>query len=187
MSTPVTSVTQERKYAEIIQAWDGLWSLEDRAHPLWLVPTSPVLTAAMTGLVPIPQLLQDKEVQLNAQLALLNWRESADLGDAFVPHLQPQAGVTVFASAFGCQVDFFKHTLPWAHPVIRECDPPEKVYDLPPPRRRRRAARRHARVYRLLRRANSRPLPGGHHRHAGPARYGVPGMGVERLHGGDVH
>jgi len=133
MSASVTSVTRERKYAEIIQAWEALWSLEDRAHPLWLVPTSPVLTAAVTGLVPIPQLLQDKQVQLNAQLALLGWREAADLGDAFVPHLQPQAGVTVFASAFGCQVDFFTHTLPWAHPVIRASDPPEKVYDLPPP------------------------------------------------------
>ncbi len=133
MSTPVTSVTQERKYAEIIQAWDALWSLEDRAHPLWLVPTSPVLTSAVTGLVPIPQLLQDKEVQLKAQLALLGWREAADLGDAFVPHLQPQGGVTVFASAFGCPVDFFDHTLPWAHPVIRASDAPEKVYDLSAP------------------------------------------------------
>ncbi len=131
--TLVTSVTQERKYADIIRAWDGLWSLEDVECPLWLIPTSPVLTAAVAGLAPIPQLLQDKEVQLNAQLALLAWRETADLGDAFVPHLQPQAGVTVFASAFGCKVDFFKHTLPWAHAVIRESDPPEKVYDLPPP------------------------------------------------------
>jgi hypothetical protein len=129
----VTSVTREPKYAETIRAWNALWSLEDLGRPLWLVPTSPVLTAVVTGWVPIPELLQDREVQLRAQLALLAWREATDLGDDFVPHLQPHGGVTVFASAFGCAVDFFTHTLPWAHPVIRQDDPPEKVYDLEPP------------------------------------------------------
>jgi hypothetical protein len=133
MTTRVGSVTREPKYAKIIQAWEAFWSLEDGGRPLWLIPTSPVLTATVTGLVPIPELLQDKVVQLNAQLWLLDWRETAAIPDAFVPHLQPQGGVTVFASAFGCPVDFFKHTLPWAHPVIRESDPAEKVYELPPP------------------------------------------------------
>ncbi|MFI5366656.1 MAG: uroporphyrinogen decarboxylase family protein [Candidatus Binatia bacterium] len=130
---PVTPITQEPQHAETIRAWDAFWSLEDLGRPLWLVPTSPVLTAAVTGLVPIPPLLQDKEVQLNAQLALLGWRETADIGDDFVPHLQPQGGVGVFASAFGCAVDFFEHTLPWVHSVIRESDAPEKVYDLVAP------------------------------------------------------
>lgn len=129
----LTSVTQEPKYAETIRAWNALWSLEDLERPLWLVPTSPVLTAVVAGWVPIPELLQDKEVQLRAQLGLLAWREATDIGDDFVPHLQPHGGVTVFASAFGCKVDFFKHTLPWAHPVIRQDDPPERVYDLAPP------------------------------------------------------
>jgi hypothetical protein len=133
MTAQVVSVTREPKYAEIIQAWQAFWSLEDLGRPLWLIPTSPVLTATVTGLVPIPDLLQDKVVQLNAQLWLLDWRETAAIPDAFVPHLQPQGGVTVFASAFGCPVDFFTHTLPWAHPVIRESDPAEKVYELPPP------------------------------------------------------
>ena len=41
--------------------------------------------------------------------------------------------MTVFASAFGCEVEFFEHTLPWAHPVIGASDPPEKVYELPAP------------------------------------------------------
>jgi len=53
-----------------------------------------VLTATVTGLVPIPELLQDKVVHLNAQLALLDWRETAAIPDAFVPHLQPQGCVT---------------------------------------------------------------------------------------------
>jgi len=64
---------------------------------------------------------------------LLRWRESVDWGDDFVPHMQAQQGVTVFASAFGCEVEFFDHTLPWAHPVIRPEDEPEKVYELPAP------------------------------------------------------
>lgn len=129
----VVSITAEPKWSEHIRRWDAFWSLEDIGRPLWMIPTSPVLTAATTGLVPIPQLLQDKEAQLNAQLGILAWRETADLGDDFVPHLQPQGGVTVFASAFGCKVDFFKHTLPWAHPVIGENDAPETVYELAPP------------------------------------------------------
>ena len=126
-------ITRDAPYADTVHRWDAFWSLEDLGRPLWLLPTSPVLTAAMTGLVPIRQLLQDKATQLNAQLGLLAWREALNIGDDFVPHLQPQGGVTVFASAFGCPVDFFDHTLPWAHPVIGAEDPPEKVYDLAPP------------------------------------------------------
>jgi hypothetical protein len=126
-------VTAEPRHAETIRAWEAFWSLEDLGRPLWLVPTSPVLTAALAGLVPIPQLLQDRDVQLQAQLGLLAWRESVELGDDFIPHLQPQGGVTVFASAFGCEVEFFEHTLPWAHPVISGDDPHEKVYELASP------------------------------------------------------
>jgi hypothetical protein len=133
VTAEVPRVTGEPRYAETIRAWEAFWSLEDLGRPLWLVPTSPVLTAALTGLVPIPQLLQDRDVQLQAQLGLLAWRESVGLGDDFIPHLQPQGGVTVFASAFGCPVEFFEHTLPWAHPVIREADPPERVYELATP------------------------------------------------------
>jgi hypothetical protein len=133
MPEEVPRVTGESRHAETIHAWEAFWSLEDLGRPLWLVPTSPVLTAALTGLVPIPQLLQDRAVQLQAQLGVLAWRESAQLGDDFIPHLQPHGGVTVFASAFGCEVEFFEHTLPWAHPVIRGDDPPEKVYELAPP------------------------------------------------------
>lgn len=133
MSEKVGPVAKEPKYAERIQRWEALWSLKDIGRPLWIIPTSPVLTVTVVGAVPIPELLQDKEVQLRAQLGVLRWRETADLEDDFVPHMQPQGGVTVFASAFGCHVEFFKHTLPWAHPVIRQDDPPEKVYELPPP------------------------------------------------------
>jgi len=133
MSDKVKPITREPKYAEIIRRWEAFWSLEDIGRPLWLIPTSPVLTAPIVRPVPLPQLLQNREVQLQSQLAVLDWRETLNVGDDFVPHIQPQGGVTVFASAFGCEVEFFEHTLPWAHPVIKADDPPEKVYELSPP------------------------------------------------------
>jgi hypothetical protein len=133
MNDAVVPITSEPGYKEAIARWEAFWSLEDVGRPLWMIPTPPVLTAAEVGLVPIRPLLQDRETQLNAQLGLFQWRQSVGVGDDFVPHLQAQQGVTVFASAFGCEVEFFDHTLPWAHPVIRPDDPAEKVYDLPAP------------------------------------------------------
>ncbi len=133
MGNGAVPISREPRYKEVIARWEAFWSLEDVGQPLWMVPTHPVLTATATGHVPMRPLLQDRETQLNAQVGLLRWRESVDLGDDFVPHLQAHQGVTVFASAFGCEVEYFDHTLPWAHPVIRPEDPPEKVYELPSP------------------------------------------------------
>jgi hypothetical protein len=133
MNDAVVPITSEPGYREAISRWQAFWSLEDVGRPMWMIPTTPVLTAAEVGLVPIRTLLQDREQQLNAQLGLMQWRQAVEVGDDFVPHLQAQQGVTVFASAFGCQVEFFDHTLPWAHPVIRSGDAPEKVYELPVP------------------------------------------------------
>jgi hypothetical protein len=133
MSDAVVPITSESPYKEAVARWQAFWSLEDVGRPMWMIPTTPVLTAAEVGLVPIRALLQDREQQLNAQVGLMQWRQSVDVGDDFVPHLQAQQGVTVFASAFGCQVEFFDHTLPWAHPVIGPGDAPEKVYELPVP------------------------------------------------------
>jgi len=133
MSDAVVPVTSEPRYKEVIARWEAFWSLEDIGRPLWMIPSTPVLSVAELGLVPLRPLLQDREQQLNAQLGLLQWRQSVEVGDDFVPHIQAQQGVTVFASAFGCEVQFFDHTLPWAHPVILPEDPPEKVYELPVP------------------------------------------------------
>lgn len=132
MNDALGRITSEPKYREIIARWEAFWSLEDVGRPLWMIPTSPVLSVGATGRVPWRPLLQDRETQLNAQLGLMEWRQSADVGDDFVPHLQVNQGVTVFASAFGCEVEYFEHTLPWAHPVILSDDPPEQVYELPP-------------------------------------------------------
>jgi len=134
MNDKVTSVTQEPKYAARIENWKAFWALEDIGRPLWLMPTVPVLTAAMLQMEPLPKLFQDKDVQLKASLNVLNWLEVMDAGDDFVPHLEPYGGVSVFASAFGCEVQYFDHTLPWAHPVIKTNDPPEKVYELLAPK-----------------------------------------------------
>jgi len=133
MNDAVVPITSERRYREVIARWDAFWLLEDVGRPLWMIPTTPVLSVGATGRVPWRSLLQDREMQLNAQAGLLQWRQSLDVGDDFVPHIQANQGVTVFASAFGCEVEFFDHTLPWAHPVIRPEDPPERVYDLPAP------------------------------------------------------
>lgn len=133
MSDAVVPITRDPKYKDVIARWEALWSLEDVGRPLWMIPTPPVLSVGATGRVSWRSLLQDREVQLNAQIGLLGYRESLDLDDDFVPHIQANQGVTVFASAFGCEVEFFDHTLSWAHPVIRPEDPAEKVYDLPVP------------------------------------------------------
>ena len=133
MTQKVVPITSESPYAETIRRWEAFWRLEDLGRPLWMLPTSPALTVAEAKLVPLRPLLQDKEVQLRASLAFLQWREALDIGDDFVPHLKPEQGVTVFASAFGCPVRFFDHTLPWAHPVIKEGDAANQVYKLPIP------------------------------------------------------
>jgi hypothetical protein len=133
MNADVESVTGEPGCAECLQRWEAFWSLEDIGRPLWMVPTSPAATAVLLGMSRLPELVLNKEVQLKAELDLLRWRESFGVEDDFIPHLQPQGGVSVFASAFGCEVQYFKHTLPWAHPVIRADDPPQKVYELPVP------------------------------------------------------
>jgi Uroporphyrinogen decarboxylase (URO-D) len=134
MANGEASITQEPRFAEKIKRWEAFWALEDLGRPLWLVPTSPAQTSALLGMCKLPDMVMDKEIQLKAELDLLRWRESFGLEDDFVPHLQPQGGTSVFASAFGCEVQYFDHTLPWAHPVIREHDPAEKVYDLQAPK-----------------------------------------------------
>src|SRR4030042_996716 len=133
MAQNVIPITSESPYAETIQRWEAFWRLEDLGRPLWMLPTSPALTVAEAKLVPLVPLLQGKAGQLRASLRFLQWREALDIGDDFVPHLKPEQGVTVFASAFGCPVRYFDHTLPWAYPVIEESDAPNKVYTLPRP------------------------------------------------------
>ncbi|MBI2941614.1 MAG: hypothetical protein HYY04_14360 [Chloroflexi bacterium] len=126
-------VTRDLALREVVERWQAFWNLEDIGRPLWLVPMSPGISPTRILNLPIRRFLQDRQTQLAGELELLAWRARAGLGDDFVPHLQPQQGTPVFASAFGCEVEFFDHTLPWAHPAIKADDPPEKVYELPAP------------------------------------------------------
>jgi hypothetical protein len=126
-------ITAEPTYQERIQDWEALWNLEETPRPRWLLSTPPSLMPMFTGQYPLTEYFGDKEMQLKAELEILAWRETLDIGDMFVPHLQPYCGVTAFASPFGCRVEFFEHTLPWAHPVIQSSDSAEKVYELPQP------------------------------------------------------
>lgn len=133
MDPITTSIVFEPRYQRITQEWQALWDLKEAPRARWLLPSAPSLVPLLTGKYPLRQYFRDRTMQLEGQMAALQWRESIEIGDMFVPHLQPMGGVTVFASAFGCPVEFFDHTLPWAHPVIREGDPSEKVYDLEAP------------------------------------------------------
>ena len=127
------SVTKGPKYADIVDQYESLWALEDLPSPLWQMLTPPGIVILYMGKGKIIPLLKDKVAQLQAELMFLKFRENMPLNDCFVPHIQPQQGVGVFASAFGCKVRYFEHTLPWAYPVIGKDDLPEKVYDLPKP------------------------------------------------------
>ncbi len=132
MDEKITPITQEIRYAGIIEKWKAFWNLEDLERPLWMFLTAPGLTPPALGEVSIPLFMKDKNIQLQEELKLLQRREKFSIQDDFVPHLQPQQGVTVFASAFGCLVDY-DHGLPWASPIIRQDDLPRKVYELPIP------------------------------------------------------
>jgi uroporphyrinogen-III decarboxylase len=126
-------VTEEPLYQERVEEWEALWRLDGAERPRWMWSTSPSLQPLYRGGYPLKEYFQDKEMQLAAELETLEWRERLGINDLFVPFLQPMGGVTVFASAFGCKVDHFAHTLPWAHAVIKADEPAERVYDLPEP------------------------------------------------------
>ena len=94
-------ITLEPTYQEHIQDWEALWNLEETPRPRWLLSTPPSLVPLFTGQYPLTRYFCDKEMQLGAELGILAWRETLDIGDTFVPHLQPYCGVTAFASPFG--------------------------------------------------------------------------------------
>jgi len=126
-------ITREPRYQRLVADWQALWDLEEAPLARWLLSTAPALLPIYTGRYPLTKYFYSKEMQLQAELETLAWRDMLDIDDMFVPHVQPYGGVTVFASAFGCEVEFSEHTQPWAHPVIEGDDPAEKVYDLPRP------------------------------------------------------
>lgn len=121
------------------ERWKALWALEDLPRPLWFVPASPMLAAVqMYGMqrLPVDGLFTDRELQYEVSMtvnAAFEALQSTSYRDDFIPHLQPQMGVGVFASALGCEVAFPPDQMPWTYPVIKAGDPAEKVYELETP------------------------------------------------------
>jgi hypothetical protein len=53
--------------------------------------------------------------------------------DDFIPRLQPQLGIGVFASAFGAKISFSDDQFPMTRPRIQPGEPAERVYSLESP------------------------------------------------------
>jgi len=121
------------------ERWKALWAMEDLPRPLWFVPASPVLAVAGNWFLrkrSVTGLFMDRDIQFyqsvkfnkSFELAQRFWSK-----DDFIPHLQPQMGVGVFASAFGCRVEFPWDQMPWSYPAIKAGEDAKKVYDFEPP------------------------------------------------------
>jgi len=76
----------------VISLSDG-WALEDLLSPLWQIPTPQGVIIFLSGKGNIIPLLQDKEMQIRAELMFPKFRELIQLNDCFVPYLQRQQGV----------------------------------------------------------------------------------------------
>jgi hypothetical protein len=121
------------------ERWKVLWAMQDLPRPLWFIPASPVLAVSLDYFRKkrsVTALFMDRDVQLNESMKFNRFFERVQplwSRDDFVLHLQPQMGVGVFASAFGCEVKFPWNQMPWSRPVIEAGEPAEKVYELQPP------------------------------------------------------
>jgi hypothetical protein len=121
------------------ERWKALWAMDDLPRPLWFIPASPVLAVRFDlsrsknlG----SELFTDRDVQFNESMKFNESFEKIQhtwSQDDFVVHLQPQMGVGVFASAFGCEMGFPRYQMPWSYPVIKSGEPAEKVYELEAP------------------------------------------------------
>jgi hypothetical protein len=121
------------------ERWRALWAMEDLPRPIWFIPASPVLAKSGEWIMEkrnVTPLFTDREVQFQESMKFnrfFNFMQKIWSHDDFVLHLQPQMGVGVFASAFGCKIEFPPDQMPWSHFLINAGDPPEKVYELKPP------------------------------------------------------
>lgn len=121
------------------ERWRALWAMEDLPRPIWFIPASPVLALAgwwMSQKRSVRGLFLDRDVQFEASIKFnrfFGFVQRVWSRDDFVLHLQPQMGVGVFASAFGCESKFPYDQMPWVQALIKPGDPAEKVYDIKPP------------------------------------------------------
>ena len=99
--------------------WESLFALKnDRPGLLYQVEVN-------TGDFGIDEVLLHKELMLLCQLK--EFEKKVSIHDDYIPILHTDLGTAIFPSAFGGRVDFFPHTMPWAHAVISK---PEEVSSL---------------------------------------------------------
>jgi hypothetical protein len=132
-------IWKDQSQAAKKERWNMFWAMEDLPRPLWFLPASPVLATAYDWLAKgrsVTSLFVDRDIQLEESLKfnkifehLQRWWSRDD----FVLHLQPQMGVGVFASAFGCETSFPPDQMPWTKFAIKSGEPAEKVYEIAPP------------------------------------------------------
>ena len=122
------------------ERWKAFWAMEDLPRPLWFIPATPVLSMAFgfsaSRKRSLTDLFLDRETQFKRSMTfnrLFRIAQRFWSKDDFVLHLQPQLGVGVFASAFGCEVDFPPDQMPRTRPVIRSAEPAERVYEFAKP------------------------------------------------------
>jgi uroporphyrinogen-III decarboxylase len=132
-------IWKENSQPAIKQRWEALWNMEDLPRPLWFIPASPVLAASVNysrKRRSLTALFSDRDVMLEESLKFNKFYERLQKywakDDALI-HLQPQLGVGVFASAFGCPVEFLWNQLPRTHFAIKAGEPAQKVYELEKP------------------------------------------------------
>ena len=137
MSTDATWKTNSHQAR--IARWQALWALEDLPRPLWFVPADAMLALPLEyagrrqpldPLFTCPENQYRETRRFNRFYARLQrWLYHDD----YIPRFQPQLGIGVFASAFGCQVAFPPDQYPMTHSLIKAGEPHQRVYDLAPP------------------------------------------------------
>lgn len=119
--------------------WNALWALEDMPQPMWFIPATPVLGLASKYLQDqrsVRGIFSDRDIQLESSLKFnrfFSFVQKFWSMDDYIPHIQPQMGVGVFASAFGCKVDFPWDQFPRAHSLIKSGEPADRVNQIEPP------------------------------------------------------
>ena len=117
---PASDLAERRAFLE------ALWSLEDLPRPGFQINVAD--QSPHNSL----ERFRDKRKMLEAQLGAIRAKLGTGICDDYVPALFPYLGVTVFPSAFGCQLRLFEDQQPWAEPIL--FDEPQQVYNLEPPR-----------------------------------------------------
>ncbi len=81
----------------------------------------------------VDDILLCKELMLLRQLKEFEKKSKVQVQDDYIPIISTDLGTAIFPSAFGAKVDFFPHTMPWAHPIFSDA---KEVYSLPEPSHR---------------------------------------------------